>query len=64
VIAGRTLGALGLAALGLAAAPAGWLLAIASRLWLTVLEIAPGMLFLARGGLRRPSELPNDGSSS
>ena len=54
----------GLAALGLAAAPAGWLLAIASRLWLTVLEIAPGLLFLARGGLRRPSELPNDGTSS
>ena len=51
----------GLVALGLTAEPAGWLLALASRLWLTVLEIAPGMLFLARGSLRRPSSLPNDG---
>jgi hypothetical protein len=53
----------GLVALGLAAEPAGWLLAFASRLWLTVLEIAPGMLFLARGGLRRSSSLPNDGTT-
>lgn len=52
----------GLLALGLADAPAGWLLAVASRLWLTVLEIAPGMLFLARGSLRRPSTLPDDGT--
>jgi glycosyltransferase 2 family protein len=54
----------GLVALGLAAEPAGWLLAFASRLWLTVLEIAPGMLFLARGSLRRPSSLPNDRTTS
>lgn len=54
----------GLVALALADASAGWLLAIASRLWLTVLEIAPGMLFLARGSLRRPSSLPHDGTSS
>lgn len=52
----------GLIALGLAGAPAGWLLAVASRLWLTVLEIAPGMLFLARDALRRPSSLPHDGT--
>jgi hypothetical protein len=54
----------GLAVLGLATEPAGWLLAFASRLWLMVLEIAPGMLFLARGTLRRPSSLPNDGTPS
>lgn len=53
----------GLLALGLAHAPAGWLLAVASRLWLTVLEVAPGLLFLVRGSLRRPTTLPDDGTS-
>lgn len=33
-------------------APSAALLAVASRLWLTVLELAPGLLFLARGALR------------
>lgn len=44
-----------LTALGLATPVEAWLLAAVSRLWLTVLEIAPGLLFLARdASLRFP----------
>jgi hypothetical protein len=45
-----------LTALGLTNQPEAWLLAIASRLWLTVLEVAPGLLFLIlpERGLTRP----------
>jgi uncharacterized membrane protein YbhN (UPF0104 family) len=42
-------------ALGLATPVEAWLLAFVSRLWLTVLEVAPGLLFLARdASLRFP----------
>jgi hypothetical protein len=42
----------GLVRLGLADAPTAALLAVASRLWLTVLELAPGLAFLAAGAAR------------
>jgi len=45
----------GMATLGLAGASDAWLLALASRLWLTLLEVAPGLIFLAaRDGQHRP----------
>jgi hypothetical protein len=49
-----------LRALGLAGPGEAWLLAIASRLWLTVLELAPGLLFLARDAARRPPKPRSD----
>jgi hypothetical protein len=53
----------GLTKLGLATLPQATLLALTSRLWLTVLEIAPGALFLARAGSRHAlSNRSNDGS--
>lgn len=42
----------GLTGLHLADAPTATLLAVASRLWLTVLELAPGLAFLAVGAAR------------
>jgi hypothetical protein len=49
-----------LTALGLASPVDAWLLAAASRLWLTVLEVAPGVLFLARDAtLRLPPPAPD-----
>ena len=49
-----------LTALGLASPVDAWLLAAASRLWLTVLEVAPGVLFLARDAtLRLPPSAPD-----
>lgn len=42
-----------LQAAGLATPAEAALLAVASRLWLTILEIAPGLVFLASGTLRR-----------
>jgi uncharacterized membrane protein YbhN (UPF0104 family) len=49
---------------GLASAGDAVLLAALSRLWLTILEIVPGLLFLARDGLRaRPTRTVDDGSS-
>lgn len=42
-----------LQAAGLASPAQAALLAVASRLWLTILEIAPGLVFLASGALRR-----------
>ena len=41
--------------LGAASAPEAALLAVASRLWLTVLELLPGLVFIARGALRPAS---------
>jgi glycosyltransferase 2 family protein len=38
---------------GITAEPNGWILALSSRLWLTALEVLPGVLFLA-GGMRLP----------
>jgi hypothetical protein len=49
-----------LRALGLAGPGEAWLLAITSRLWLTVLELVPGLLFLARDAARRPSQPRSD----
>jgi hypothetical protein len=43
--------------LGLASGADAWLVVLASRAWLTVLEIAPGLLFLAFG--RRPPVSPS-----
>ena len=51
----------GLTALGLATEPQAWLVAFASRLWLLVLEILPGLLFLAHGAVRpSPPVTPGD----
>jgi hypothetical protein len=44
---------LGLTQLGLATSPEALVLAVASRLWLTILEVVPGLLFLARDGTRQ-----------
>jgi len=43
----------GITTLGLASQGDAWVLAFASRLWLTVLEVLPGALFILFGGLRR-----------
>ena len=40
--------------LGATTEPNGWILALASRLWLTVLEVIPGLLFLLAGAVDRP----------
>ena len=48
-------------ALGMATLPQATLVAVASRLWLTVLEVVPGLLFLAHGTLRRRTPInPGD----
>ena len=49
-----------LRALGLASPGDAWLLAITSRLWLTVLELVPGLLFLARDAARRSPQPRSD----
>lgn len=52
---------LGMVAFGLATEPQAALVAVTSRLWLTVLEVVPGLLFLARSAARRRSPLtPGD----
>jgi hypothetical protein len=48
--------------LGAADAPSAALLAVASRLWLTVLELAPGLAFVARGALRPAPPSRSDAS--
>ena len=53
----------GLTALGLATPAGAWLLALASRLWLTVLEVVPGVLYLLPAGRRSRSSLPDDVTS-
>jgi len=53
----------GLTGLGLATAPQATVLAVASRLWLTVLEIAPGLLFLARDAALRSPRSSSDATS-
>lgn len=45
----------GLVALGLTGSAEAWVLAFASRLWLTVLELVPGLVFLARDASLRAS---------
>ena len=42
-----------LPAAGLAGAASAAVISVASRLWLTILEIVPGLVFLASGALRR-----------
>lgn len=42
---------------GLASAPQASLIALVSRLWLTLLEVTPGVLFWAFAGSRRPPTL-------
>jgi len=44
----------GMLALGLATGPQALLIALASRVWVTLLEVAPGAIFL----LIRPERLP------
>ena len=53
----------GLTGLGLATAPQAAVLAVASRLWLTVLEVAPGLVFLARDAVARSPRPSSDASS-
>ena len=52
-----------LTTLGLASPVEAWLLAAVSRLWLTVLEIAPGLLYLAGGASLRFPPSRSDVSS-
>lgn len=47
-------------ALGLASAPQALVIALASRVWLTVLEIAPGLSYLALGAVPRFSDRHDD----
>lgn len=44
----------GMRELGLATDSRAWALAILSRLWLTVLEVIPGLLYIARDMVRKP----------
>ena len=53
----------GLTAFGLASEPEAWLVAFASRLWLLLLEILPGLIFLAHSAVRpRPPLTSSDAS--
>ncbi len=52
-----------LIAFGLTSEPQAWLLAFGSRLWLLVVEVLPGILFLAYSTLRPPSKL-NSGDAT
>ncbi len=54
----------GLTTLGLASEPNAWVLAVVSRLWLTVLEIVPGVLFLGRKTIGGRSDSTNRNASS
>jgi glycosyltransferase 2 family protein len=49
---------LAMPAAGLASAPAAALLAVVSRLWLTLLEVLPGTLFLLRDAIGKRSATP------
>jgi hypothetical protein len=46
--------------LGLATAPEALVIALASRLWLIVLEVAPGLVLLALGAMYRSSDRRDD----
>jgi hypothetical protein len=50
--------------LGIATTPQAALVAVASRLWLTLLEILPGLLFLAHGAVRRRPPLTSGDAPS
>lgn len=53
-----------LTALHLATPADAWLLAFASRLWLTVIEVLPGLAYLARAAAVRPTPSRIDGPPS
>ena len=53
----------GMTSFGLATLPDALFVAVASRLWLTLLEVTPGLLFLAAGAATRPPQLRKDVSS-
>jgi hypothetical protein len=46
----------GMVALGLASEPGAWLVALASRLWLTIVELAPAGVALSMAALRRAAD--------
>ena len=50
----------GMTAFGLASSADAALVAIASRLWLTLLEVTPGLVFLGASAASRPPQLRND----
>lgn len=52
-----------LVASGLTTEPRAWLLAFASRLWLLVVEVLPGVIFLAHSYLRRTPKLTSGDAS-
>lgn len=55
----------GLTGLGLLGAVDAWWLAVASRLWLTVLEVVPGVVFILRDlGARRRPDPPSPSSDA
>lgn len=54
----------GLHRLGIADLPTATLLAVASRLWLTVLELLPGLVFLARGAAHPVVPRPSPDAST
>jgi len=51
-----------LTAMGLANAKEAAVIAVASRLWLTVLEIVPGLIYLALQPRRTKTSIPTDGT--
>lgn len=51
-------------ALHLATLADAWILALASRLWLTALEVLPGLVYLARDAALRSPSAPLDGPAS
>ena len=54
-----------LVALGLATVPQAVTVAVSARLWLTVMEIVPALIYLARGTRARPQTTPTrDGTIS
>jgi len=52
-----------LTSMGLANPKEAAVIAVTSRLWLTVLEILPGLLYLARRPGRAMTSTPRDGSN-
>jgi glycosyltransferase 2 family protein len=55
--------AVALAALKLATPPQAVVVMVTSRLWLTVLELVPGFIYLARGARRRPAQTLRNGTN-
>jgi hypothetical protein len=55
--------AVALGALKLATPPQAVVVMVTSRLWLTVLELVPGFIYLARGARRRPAATLRNGTN-